>query len=149
MTAWRQAIELAIGEKDLAELGAIARSRTEPASRVERGVFSPWKSGHGKGRKEGLNASSTSPSHGLSTSHRLSIYFNDILPDRFNSWKSGQGKDRKEGLNASSTSPSHRLSIYFPDILPDRFNSFTRSLKVSTLLILEGKRPAREFASSD
>ena len=27
MTAWRQAIELAIGEKDLAELGAIARSR--------------------------------------------------------------------------------------------------------------------------
>jgi transposase len=36
MTAWRQAIELAIGEEDLAELGAIARSRTEPASRVER-----------------------------------------------------------------------------------------------------------------
>src|SRR5215467_9677451 len=36
MTAWRQAIELAIGEKDLAQLGAIARSRTEPASRVER-----------------------------------------------------------------------------------------------------------------
>src|ERR1700746_83280 len=36
MTAWRQAIELAIGEKDLAELGAIARSRTGPASRVER-----------------------------------------------------------------------------------------------------------------
>src|SRR6201993_3806295 len=36
MTAWRQAIELAIGEKDLAALGATARSRTEPASRVER-----------------------------------------------------------------------------------------------------------------
>ena len=36
MTAWRQAIELAIGEKDFAALGAIARSRTEPASRVER-----------------------------------------------------------------------------------------------------------------
>src|SRR6516164_7587731 len=36
MTAWRRAIELAIGEKDLAQLGAIARSRTEPASRVER-----------------------------------------------------------------------------------------------------------------
>ena len=36
MTAWRQAIELGIGEGDLAELGAIARSRTEPASRVER-----------------------------------------------------------------------------------------------------------------
>ena len=36
MTAWRQAIELAIGEKDLAALSAIARSRTEPASRVER-----------------------------------------------------------------------------------------------------------------
>ena len=36
MTAWRQAIELAMGEKDLAALGAIARSRTEPASRVER-----------------------------------------------------------------------------------------------------------------
>src|ERR1700746_3705552 len=36
MTAWRQAIELAIGEKDLAALGATARSRTEAASRVER-----------------------------------------------------------------------------------------------------------------
>ena len=36
MAAWRQAIELAIGEEDLAALGAMARSRTEPASRVER-----------------------------------------------------------------------------------------------------------------
>jgi transposase len=36
MAGWRQAIELAIGEEDLASLRAIARSRTEPASRVER-----------------------------------------------------------------------------------------------------------------
>src|ERR1700680_2845997 len=36
MAAWRQAIELAIGEEGLAALGAIARSRSEPASRVER-----------------------------------------------------------------------------------------------------------------
>jgi hypothetical protein len=36
MAAWRQAIELAIGEEELAALGAIARSRTEPVSRVER-----------------------------------------------------------------------------------------------------------------
>jgi transposase len=36
MAAWRQAIELAIAENDLAALGAIARSRTESASRVER-----------------------------------------------------------------------------------------------------------------
>src|SRR2546428_13155125 len=36
MAAWRQAIELAIGAEDLAALGAIARSRTESASRVER-----------------------------------------------------------------------------------------------------------------
>ena len=36
MTAWRQAIELAIGETDLVALGAISRSRTEPANRVER-----------------------------------------------------------------------------------------------------------------
>ncbi len=36
MAAWRQAIELAIGEQERAALGAIARSRTEPASRVER-----------------------------------------------------------------------------------------------------------------
>ncbi len=36
MAAWRQAIELAIGEEELVALGAIARSRTEPASRVER-----------------------------------------------------------------------------------------------------------------
>jgi transposase len=36
MAGWRQAIELAIGEEDLATLGAIARSRTEPASRVGR-----------------------------------------------------------------------------------------------------------------
>ena len=42
----------------------------------------------------------------------------------------------------SSASPSHRISIYFSYILPCRFNSFTRSLKVSTLPILEGKRLA-------
>src|SRR5271166_180472 len=36
MAGWRRAIELAIGEEDLAALRAIARSRTEPAGRVER-----------------------------------------------------------------------------------------------------------------
>ena len=36
MTAWRQAVELSIGVEDLARLVSIARSRTEPASRVER-----------------------------------------------------------------------------------------------------------------
>src|SRR6516164_6698776 len=37
------------------------------------GVFSPWIYGQGKGRKEGLNVSSTSPSH------RISIYFSYTL----------------------------------------------------------------------
>jgi transposase len=36
MTAWRRVIELSIGEDDLAKLVSITRSRTEPASRVER-----------------------------------------------------------------------------------------------------------------
>src|SRR5262245_46575156 len=36
MPAWRRAIELSIGAEDLARLVWIARSRTEPASRVER-----------------------------------------------------------------------------------------------------------------
>jgi len=36
MTARRRAIELSIGGEDLARLLSIARSRTEPASRVER-----------------------------------------------------------------------------------------------------------------
>src|SRR6202030_1089994 len=36
MAAWRPAVEVAIGEEDLAALGVIARSRTEPARRVER-----------------------------------------------------------------------------------------------------------------
>ena len=36
MAGLRRASELAIGEEDLAGLGAIARSRTEPSSRVER-----------------------------------------------------------------------------------------------------------------
>ena len=36
MAGWRRAIELATGEEDWAALRAIARSRTEPASRVER-----------------------------------------------------------------------------------------------------------------
>src|SRR5713101_9028373 len=36
MTAWRQAIELSIADEDLARLVSITRSRTEPASRVER-----------------------------------------------------------------------------------------------------------------
>ena len=36
MAGRRRVIELAVGEEDLAALRAIARSRTEPASRVER-----------------------------------------------------------------------------------------------------------------
>ncbi len=36
MAGRRRAIELAIGEEDVAALGAIARSRTESASRVDR-----------------------------------------------------------------------------------------------------------------
>jgi transposase len=36
MTAWRQALALTIGDEDLSRLTAIARSRTEAASRVER-----------------------------------------------------------------------------------------------------------------
>jgi transposase len=36
VAGWRKAIELTIGEEDLAALGAIARSRTESASRVGR-----------------------------------------------------------------------------------------------------------------
>src|ERR1700719_942668 len=36
MSAWRQVLELAIGEEDLRRLREIARSRTEPASHVER-----------------------------------------------------------------------------------------------------------------
>jgi transposase len=36
MAGWRQAIELALSDKDIAALAAISRSRTEPASRVER-----------------------------------------------------------------------------------------------------------------
>ena len=36
MAAWQRAIELSLGELDLENLRMIARSRTEPASRVER-----------------------------------------------------------------------------------------------------------------
>src|SRR5580658_3178251 len=36
MAAWRQAMELALSEAEVAELIGIARSRTEPANRVER-----------------------------------------------------------------------------------------------------------------
>ena len=36
MTAWRRVLELTIGDEDLSRLTVIARSRTEPASRVER-----------------------------------------------------------------------------------------------------------------
>lgn len=36
MAGWRRAIELAMGEDDVAALEAICRSRSEPASRVER-----------------------------------------------------------------------------------------------------------------
>src|SRR5215470_3988234 len=36
MAGWRQAIELAMGEEDVVALEAISRSRSEPASRVER-----------------------------------------------------------------------------------------------------------------
>ncbi len=36
MAGWRQAIELAMSDYEVAELEAICRSRSEPASRVER-----------------------------------------------------------------------------------------------------------------
>src|SRR5271170_3532221 len=36
MAAWRRAIALSIGHEDLTRLVSITRSRTEPASRVER-----------------------------------------------------------------------------------------------------------------
>jgi transposase len=36
MAGWRQAIELALSNEDITALAAISRSRTEPASRVER-----------------------------------------------------------------------------------------------------------------
>src|SRR6266550_6109013 len=36
MAGWRQAVELALSDEDIAALAAISRSRTEPASRVER-----------------------------------------------------------------------------------------------------------------
>ena len=36
MTAWRRVIELSISDEDVAKLTWIVRSRTEPASRVER-----------------------------------------------------------------------------------------------------------------
>ena len=36
MATWRQAIEVAMTDEDVARLTALSRSRTEPASRVER-----------------------------------------------------------------------------------------------------------------
>src|SRR5215210_6834903 len=36
MTAWRQVLEVTLGDEELSQLEAIARSRTEPASWVER-----------------------------------------------------------------------------------------------------------------
>ena len=36
MAAWRQAIELSLGDADVEKLRSITQSRTEPASRVER-----------------------------------------------------------------------------------------------------------------
>ena len=36
MAGWRQAIELALSEEEVTRLGAVARSRMEAASRVER-----------------------------------------------------------------------------------------------------------------
>ena len=45
MAGWRQAIELALSEEDVTRLGVVARSRTEPASRVERAriLLGYWK----------------------------------------------------------------------------------------------------------
>jgi hypothetical protein len=36
MAGWRRAFELALSQEDVRKLGAVARSRTEPANRVER-----------------------------------------------------------------------------------------------------------------
>jgi hypothetical protein len=36
MATWRQALEVAITDEDVARLITVSRSRTEPASRVQR-----------------------------------------------------------------------------------------------------------------
>ena len=36
MATWRQALEVAMTDEDVARLTALSRSRTEPASRVQR-----------------------------------------------------------------------------------------------------------------
>jgi hypothetical protein len=70
MAAWRRAIELSLGESDVEKLMLIARSRTEPASRVERAhpagllgklvVFSWWAKRSGRT----IRRSSAASSHG-------------------------------------------------------------------------------------
>jgi DDE superfamily endonuclease len=46
LTAWRQVLELSMEDEDLARLTAIAQSRTEPASRVEPGVYATFARDH-------------------------------------------------------------------------------------------------------
>jgi transposase len=45
MAAWRRAIELSLGDRDLAQLRSVTQSRTEPAGRVERAriLLGYWK----------------------------------------------------------------------------------------------------------
>jgi hypothetical protein len=55
MATWRQALEVAMTDEEVARLVALSRSRTEPASRVERAQmllayrenpsFLPWDNG--------------------------------------------------------------------------------------------------------
>ena len=81
---------------------------TEPPVMV--GVFSPHGYTDGKGIKRDLNVGSTSPSH------RISIYFPDILPCRFNSFTrslkglSG-GPDSLNRISASISGTSARIRL--------------------------------------
>jgi len=42
MATWRRALEVAMSEEDVAHLTVVSRSRTEPASRVQRAQMHFW-----------------------------------------------------------------------------------------------------------
>ena len=77
MATWRQAVELAMSDEEIGRLAAIARSRSEPARRVERArmllAYCESRSFYAVGQRSVPSARAIDPDYRRATGGRLRV----------------------------------------------------------------------------